>query len=81
MSRRWALLIFSGLTVLQWLFVIVAVQRPAYGYVDPGSGMLVVQFIGSILGGGIFFLRKRLKQLFSTGKSTPVSSGAGETKP
>lgn len=80
MSRRWMLLGYSVLTVLQWLFLIAAVQRPAYGYVDPGSGMLVVQFMGSVLSGGIFFLRKRLKQFFFPAKTTQVPHGTGEIK-
>ena len=81
MSRRWAFLVYSSLTVLQWLFLIAAMQRPAYGYVDPGSGMLIVQFVGSILSGGIFFLRRRLRQFFFSGKSTPVPGGASEIEP
>jgi hypothetical protein len=72
MSRRGYLLSYASLTVLQWVFLVVALQRPAYGYVDPGSGMLVVQFVGSVLSGGVFFLRKRLKQFFFPDKSTQV---------
>jgi hypothetical protein len=57
----------------QFLFLLIAVQQPAYGYVDPGSGILIVQFISSILGGGIFFLRKRLKQFFHPLKAADAS--------
>jgi hypothetical protein len=78
MSRRWYLLSYGSLTVLQWVFLATALQRPAYGYVDPGSGMLVVQFVGSVLSGGIFFLRKRLKQFFFPDKSTQVPHGTSE---
>ena len=81
MSRRWNLLVYSSLTALQWIVLAAALQRPAYGYVDPGSGMLVVQFVGSVLSGGIFFLRKRLKQFFFPERSTQVSPGTGEIKP
>jgi len=81
MSRRWRLLVYSSLTALQWLFLLAALQRPAYGYVDPGSGMLVVQFVGSILSGGVFFLRKRLKHFFFPDKSTEQADGTGEIKP
>lgn len=80
MYRRWVLLGYAVLTVLQWTFLAVAVQRPAYGYVDPGSGMLVVQFAGSILSGVIFFLRKQLKQLFFHTKPVPISHEAKEIK-
>jgi len=78
MSRRWYLLISSSLIALQWLFLAGALERPAYGYVDPGSGMLVVQFVGSVLSGGIFFLSKRLKQLFISGKPTQVPQGTND---
>ena len=65
--------LLSSLSVLQLFFLLVAVQRPAYAYVDPGSGMLVVQFVGSILSGAVFFLRKRLKQFFFPAKPTQAS--------
>jgi hypothetical protein len=78
MSRRGYVLSYASLTVLQWLFLVVALQRPAYGYVDPGSGMLVVQFVGSVLSGGIFLLRKRLKQFFFPDKSAQVPQRTGE---
>ena len=81
MSRRCFFLVYSSLTALQWLFFVTAFERPAYGYVDPGSGMLVVQFVGSVLSGGIFFLRRRLRQFFFPDKSTQASDKAGEMKP
>jgi hypothetical protein len=73
-------LAYSALIGLQLALFLTAVERPAYGYVDPGSGMLVVQFVGSILSGGVFFLRKRLKQFFFPEKSAPVSAEASEIK-
>jgi hypothetical protein len=81
MSRRWKLLVLSSLVVLQWLCLVTTFQRPAYGYVDPGSGMLVLQFAGSILSGGIFFLRKKLKQFFFPAKSTSGSQGTSRIEP
>jgi hypothetical protein len=69
---------YAILAALQWLFLVAAVQRPAYGYVDPGSGMLVVQFVGSLLSGGIFFLRKRIKQLFLPAKAAQVPHRTSE---
>jgi hypothetical protein len=80
MSRCWSWLAYTALIVFQVALFLAAVERPAYGYVDPGSGMLVVQFVGSILSGGVFFLRKRLKQFFFPVKSAQVSQQAGEIK-
>lgn len=78
MPRRWIVRTYSSLTVLQWVFLIAALQRPAYGYVDPGSGILVVQFVASVFSGGIFFLRRRLKQFFFPAKQAHVPHGASE---
>lgn len=60
-------ILFSA-AVLQCLLLFSAVQRTAHAYVDPGSGLLALQFLSSILGGGIFFLRKRLRQIFFPAK-------------
>lgn len=81
MSRSWKVVVYSSLTALQWLILVATLQRPAYGYVDPGSGMLVVQFVGSVLSGGVFFLRKRLKQFFFSDKAAQTSAESGEIKP
>ena len=45
--------------------VMVATARPAYGYVDPGSGFLAVQTIASVAAAFGYFLRRRIRTLFS----------------
>ncbi len=79
MTRKIGQLLYVTLIAAQFLFLLAATQRPAYGYVDPGSGILVVQFVSSILGGGIFILRKRLRQFFHLGKETEPSAGKSES--
>jgi hypothetical protein len=54
-------LIYVVLTISQCLLFLAAFEKPAYGYIDPGSGILLVQVLSSALGGVIFFLRKRLR--------------------
>lgn len=81
MTRRIARLSYVVLTACQFLFFIAAVQVPAHAYVDPGSGILVVQFVSSIIGAGIFFVRKRLKQFFFTAKPAQAADRNGETQP
>lgn len=76
--RSVSLLCF-GLTVAQFFFVLTAIEKPAYGYVDPGSGILLMQFLGSFMTGGIFILRKRLKTLFVRTKSSQDATQKGET--
>jgi len=46
-------------------------ERRAYAYVDPGSGLLVIQGIGTFLAGVSFYFRRTLKRLFSTKVSNP----------
>lgn len=42
-----------------------ALERPAYGYVDPGSSLLMFQTLGAIVTGALFYLRRRIKALFT----------------
>jgi hypothetical protein len=45
-------------------------ERQAYAYVDPGSSLLVFQMITATVTGGLFYIRKRLKALFTRSKSS-----------
>lgn len=62
---RWSLLAKSlyWLCVFSWLFIAISsTAKPAYGYVDPGSGLFLAQMIGSTFAGMMFLLRKRVRQ-------------------
>ncbi|UWZ86000.1 hypothetical protein [Occallatibacter riparius] len=51
--------------VATWIFAILCViERPAYAYVDPGSGLFFLQVIGSTFVGFGYLARKRIAQLF-----------------
>jgi hypothetical protein len=51
--------------VVMWLFIAVStLAKPAYGYVDPGSGLFVTQILGSMFVGFTFLIRKRIRQVF-----------------
>jgi hypothetical protein len=53
------------------LFVLmIALERPAHAYVDPGSGLLMFQVGGSMLAGLLFTLRGKLRRLFRLKAST-----------
>jgi hypothetical protein len=56
-----------ALGVLQIAAVVCAFERPAHAYVDPGSGYMLLQVIGSMFAGAIFYLRHRLRRLFAFG--------------
>jgi hypothetical protein len=70
----------SGLflfTVLQIATLMVAFERPAHAYVDPGSGFVFLQVAGSMFAGALFYLRHRVKRLFY---SLRRSSGPAQTE-
>jgi hypothetical protein len=43
---------------------ILLFELPAYGYADPGTGLLAVQAVGSALVAGGWYLRKKIYSLF-----------------
>jgi hypothetical protein len=49
---------------VELVILLAALTKPAYGYVDPGSGLLAVQVGGSMLAGGLFILRSKIRKLF-----------------
>jgi hypothetical protein len=59
--RRIAL---AALASLELVVLLAALAKPAYGYVDPGSGLLAVQLGGSMLAGGLFVLRSKIRRFF-----------------
>jgi hypothetical protein len=50
----------------------LATERRAMAYVDPGSGLLALQSIGSMLAAAGFFMRRRIMGLFN--KKKPLGS-------
>jgi hypothetical protein len=54
------------------LFILInSFSQPAYAYVDPGSGLLLLQILGSTVAGMSFFLRKKIRSFFGWfGKSS-----------
>jgi hypothetical protein len=69
------------LGAVQIAALMVAVERPAQAYVDPGSGYVLLQIAGSMFAGAVYYLRHRLKRLFTWSRSTSTdatSSSAAE---
>jgi hypothetical protein len=74
--RRTALV---ALASVELVVLLAALTKPAYGYVDPGSGLLAVQVGGSMLAGGLFILRTKIRRLFrltSTDQNTEIEKSA-----
>lgn len=63
--RRYAWFCFGALQVLVFL---IAAEKPANAYVDPGSGLLFLQVGGSMLAGAMFVLRQKIRKLLRLGK-------------
>ena len=68
--------ILPVLAAIELLVLLAAFAKPAYGYVDPGSGLLAVQVGGSMLAGALFILRTKIRKLFRMGP--PATSSATE---
>ena len=69
------------LGMVQIAALMVAVERPAQAYVDPGSGYVLLQIAGSMFAGAVYYLRHRLKRLFTWSRSASAdvtSSSAAE---
>jgi hypothetical protein len=56
----------ASLITIQFLALLCAVEQPAYAYVDPGSGLLAFQILGTTFAGIIFMVRKKLRRFFGT---------------
>lgn len=70
-------LISISLAALTCFCLLVASERRAWGYVDPGSGLLALQSAASVVAAGAYFLRRRIKALFSrTPKETSASDSS-----
>ncbi|MGA8740546.1 MAG: hypothetical protein WB561_05100 [Terracidiphilus sp.] len=71
-SRLLASSLYAACVVV-WLFILLnCTAQPAYAYIDPGSGLLLLQVIGSMFAGFTFVVRKRLRHLFGRfAKSLP----------
>jgi hypothetical protein len=72
--KKLARLILPLLAVCQVLALMVASEKPAHAYVDPGSGLLVFQVLGSMVAGAVYFLRYRIRKLFGMKTDEPTKN-------
>ena len=45
--------------------IILMIETPARAYVDPGTGLLTLQMLGASVAGGLFMLRRKIRQIFA----------------
>lgn len=43
----------------------LALEPRAYGYIDPGSNLMLFQNLSALVAGGLFYFRRRLKSVFT----------------
>ncbi len=57
------------LTVFLLLGISFSLEQRALAYVDPGSGLLILQSFGAMFTGALFYFRRRLKSYFTRTRS------------
>jgi hypothetical protein len=57
-----------SLTVIMALCLMVASERRAWGYVDPGSGLIAIQAIASVVAAWAYMVRRRIRAFFTPKK-------------
>jgi hypothetical protein len=67
---------YGALTILLFLALGICLERPAYAYVDPGSGLMIFQSMGAVVTGTVFYFRRRLKALI--GRSSVDTTTASD---
>jgi hypothetical protein len=65
------------------LCMMLGSERRAWGYVDPGSGLIALQGIASVAAAYAYYIRRRIRAYFSRKKDPaiilPVTTKAGDT--
>ncbi len=71
------------LRILPFLLIVVGAiilfERPAYGYADPGTGLLAIQAAGSALVAAGWYLRRKIYALFNKGGAAVKETEAAPT--
>jgi hypothetical protein len=73
-----------SLAVLITFCVLVGSERRAWGYVDPGSGLIALQTAFSVIAAYAYFIRRRIRIFFTRKKDStavlPVAPKAGDPR-
>lgn len=72
----WRRVVLAASAAVELLILLAALSKQAYGYVDPGAGLLAVQVGGSMVAGILFFARAQLRRLL---RIRPVEHKQDET--
>ena len=66
--KRLASIFVSAVLLLS---LVVASERRAWGYVDPGSGLIALQTIASIISAWAYMVRRRIRAFFTRKREEP----------
>jgi hypothetical protein len=69
-------LIAFSLSVFCCICLVVAMERRAYAYVNPGDGLLALQSLASVAAAVGYFMRRRIALLFGGAKDAPAKKPA-----
>ena len=65
-------------TLMLFAALSISLERQAYAYVDPGSGLLVFQGISAAVTGTLFYFRRRIKNLLLKLQGPKVESSSAD---
>lgn len=60
-----------ALSLVSFAFLLLATDRHAWAYADPGSGLFLLQGFASVGAAITYFLRRRILALFGRDKPAP----------
>lgn len=77
-------LISATLAVFITFCLLVGTERRAWGYVDPGSGLIAIQTLFSVGAAYVYFIRRKILSFFQRKKGSAVviqiPSKTGDTR-
>jgi hypothetical protein len=62
-----------SLAVFIALCMIVGSERRAWGYVDPGTGLIALQTMASVAAAYAYYVRRRIRAFFTRKKDAPAA--------
>jgi hypothetical protein len=73
-----------SLALLIAFCLLLGSERRAWGYVDPGSGLIALQTFFSVIAAYAYFIRRRIRMFFTRKKDEtdvlPVAPKAGDSR-
>lgn len=65
------------LTLLMIACLVVGSERRAWGYVDPGTGLIALQTFASVAAAYVYFVRRKIRSYFVRRGAKPVAVTLG----